>query len=308
MLAAAEAAQEASTAALCGRGVKLAVASAADLASSVPRSLPSSHESRKIRRTATALAKIEEVRVGNRRRRTRSRPAPFAAPRSRASLLDGTYVTVTTAADARRARIPAGDPLYKRLPIRQRLVLRGGVYKLYWRERPGTSDVHAGTYTLYRDRIVLIDPPGPAPVRVVVQRQDVDVRRRGEGRLLRRLLDSALDEGRLRLGARQLSDDARPRPGGLVTLSSAAERLETIGKPLKAGPGRGRRAPDAVIGRPRLSATRPQSISARSCAGRARASRRSPALPSRRSRPPPPRPGWQWLSPKRPRTWRRPAL
>ena len=38
-----------------------------------------------------------------------------------------------------------------------------GVFKLYWQERHGTSDVHAGTYTLYRDRIVLIDPPDRLP-------------------------------------------------------------------------------------------------------------------------------------------------
>ena len=163
MLAAAEAAQEASTAALCGRGLKLAVATAADLAMLRAAVAPVVARVASDPANREALAKIEEVRAGTSAAPDSIAPCPVRSTSKQSSLLDGTYVTVTTAANARRARIPAGDPLYKRLPIRQRLVLRGGVFKLYWRERPGASYVHAGTYTLYRDRIVLIDPPDRLP-------------------------------------------------------------------------------------------------------------------------------------------------
>ena len=102
------------------------------------------------------------ARVPLRAAPTRSDGSPSGPPKE-SNLLDGTYVTVTTAADARRARIPEDDPLYGHLPIRQRLVLESGVFKRYLRERDGTTDVQAGTYTLYRDRILFVDPPDGMP-------------------------------------------------------------------------------------------------------------------------------------------------
>jgi TRAP-type C4-dicarboxylate transport system substrate-binding protein len=162
MLAAAEAAQEASTAALCGRGLKLAVASAADLAQLRTAAAPVLSRIARDPANRAALEAIEQVRGSDPSAPDSIAPCPVRTTSKESSLLDGTYVTVTTAADARRARIPTGDPLYERLPIRQRLILDGGVFKVYYRERY-ENYVHAGTYTLYRDRIVLIDPPDRLP-------------------------------------------------------------------------------------------------------------------------------------------------
>ena len=160
MLAAAKAAQEASTAALCERGLTLAVASTSELATlraavaSVIEGLARDEMTREV------LERIEKLRQDS--APDSIAPCPVRTTPRASQALDGTYLTVTTAEDARRAKIPAGDPLYDRLPIRQRLVLRAGVYKVYARERH-ENDVHAGTYILYRDRIVLIDPPDRLP-------------------------------------------------------------------------------------------------------------------------------------------------
>jgi TRAP-type C4-dicarboxylate transport system substrate-binding protein len=163
MLAAAEAAQEVSTAALCGRGLELAVASPADLSQLRAAVAPVVARLARDPASREALEKIEQVRASKPVAPDSIAPCPVASAPKESALLDGTYVHVTTAADARRARIASDDPLYKRLPIRFRLVLKRGVYKVYDKERDGTHDVHAGTYTLYRDRIVLIDSTDRLP-------------------------------------------------------------------------------------------------------------------------------------------------
>jgi TRAP-type C4-dicarboxylate transport system substrate-binding protein len=161
MLAAAKGAQEVSTAALCGRGLTLAVASTSELATLRAAVAPVIEDLARDETTREVLERIEELRQGSAAPDSIA-PCPVRTTPRASGALDGTYVTVTTAEDARRAKIPAGDPLYDRLPIRQRLILRAGVYKVYYRERH-ENDVHAGTYTLYRDRIVLIDPPDRLP-------------------------------------------------------------------------------------------------------------------------------------------------
>ena len=161
MLAAAKGEQEASTAALCERGLTLAVASTSELAMLRAAVAPVIEGLARDQTTREVLERIEELRQGSAAPDTIA-PCPVRTTPRASQALDGTYVTVTTAEDARRAKIPADDPLYDRLPIRQRLVLRAGVYKVYLRERH-ENDVHAGTYTLYRDRIVLIDPPDRLP-------------------------------------------------------------------------------------------------------------------------------------------------
>jgi TRAP-type C4-dicarboxylate transport system substrate-binding protein len=161
MLAAAEGAQEASTVALCDRGLTLAVASPNDLSELRAAVAPVTASLARDAATREVLERIEELRQGGAAPDSIA-PCPVrTTPRARRAL-DGTYVTVTTAEDARRAKIPAGDPIYGDLPIRQRLVLRAGVYKVYKQERH-ESYVHAGTYTIYRDRIVLVDPPDRLP-------------------------------------------------------------------------------------------------------------------------------------------------
>ena len=163
MLAAAEAAQEASTATLCGRGLKLAVASAADLEQLRAAVAPVVARLARDPSTADAFEQIERLRASEAAPPDSNAPCPVVSTPKQSALLDGTYVHTTTAADARRARIPPGDPLYERLPIHYRLVLKQGVFKVYDRERDGAHDVHAGTYTLYRDRILFVDPPDRLP-------------------------------------------------------------------------------------------------------------------------------------------------
>jgi TRAP-type C4-dicarboxylate transport system substrate-binding protein len=159
MLAAAEGGQEGSTAALCDRGLTLAVASDANLRALRAAVAPVVDSLSRDLTTRDTLEQIEEVRRQHPSAPDSNGPCPVRSTRKASHVLDGTYVHVITAADARRARVSPGDPLYKHLPIRSRLVLDGGVYKIYQKERAGTQEVHAGTYTLYRDRIVLIDPP-----------------------------------------------------------------------------------------------------------------------------------------------------
>jgi hypothetical protein len=159
MLAAAEAGQEAATAELCGRGLKLAVAAPSDLAQLRAAVAPVVERLARDPVTSEALETIQQLRQDVAAAPDSIGRCPVRSTPKESHLLDGTYVTVTTAADARRARISEDDPLYKHLPIRQRLVLNAGVFKRYQRERDGTTDVQAGTYTLYRDRILFVDPP-----------------------------------------------------------------------------------------------------------------------------------------------------
>lgn len=163
MLAAAEGAQEASTAALCDRGLTLAVASEADLGALRAAVAPVVDSLARDSTTREALTKIEQVRTQHSSVPDSNGPCPVPGTPKASHVLDGTYVTVTTAADARRAGIAEDDPLYEHLPIRQRLVLDAGVFKRYQWERDGTTDVHAGRYTVYRDRIEFVDPPDSLP-------------------------------------------------------------------------------------------------------------------------------------------------
>jgi TRAP-type transport system periplasmic protein len=163
MLAAAEASQEASTAALCARGLKLAVASAPDLAQLRSAVAPVVARLARDPATADALEQIERLRASEATPPDSNAPCPAASTPKQSAVLDGTYVHTTTAADARRARIPVGDPIYKDLPMHYRLVLKQGVFKVYDTNRHGERDVHAGTYTLYRDRILFVDPPDRLP-------------------------------------------------------------------------------------------------------------------------------------------------
>jgi TRAP-type transport system periplasmic protein len=155
--------ERAATAALCRRGVEFPFVSGADLAA-IRRALAPVYASlEQDARTRSFLAAIERLR--------RSHPAARDALATCAAghgplgslIPNGTYTAITTAADARRARIAAGDPLYRRLPIRHRLVLDSGDYLLRDTERGGKRSTSAGTYTVYRQRIVFVDPPDELP-------------------------------------------------------------------------------------------------------------------------------------------------
>ena len=52
-------------------------------------------------------------------------------------------------------RIPAGDPFYRLLPVRHRLVLESNDFVLHDTFPDGRSEIGwSGTYSVYRDRIV----------------------------------------------------------------------------------------------------------------------------------------------------------
>ena len=81
-----------------------------------------------------------------------------------AAIPDGVYTNTTTADDARRARIPAGNPFYRLLPTRHRLVLKSGDFVMYDLFPNGQTEIGAsGTYSVYRDRIIFQTPEDTIP-------------------------------------------------------------------------------------------------------------------------------------------------
>jgi TRAP-type C4-dicarboxylate transport system substrate-binding protein len=81
---------------------------------------------------------------------------PLACPSSRriaGAIPSGSYESTMTAADGRRARIPAGDSFYKTVPARHRLVISGRSFILYETLSNGRTDAMEGTYTVYRGKI-----------------------------------------------------------------------------------------------------------------------------------------------------------
>jgi hypothetical protein len=76
-----------------------------------------------------------------------------------AAIPDGVYTNTTTADDARRAGIAVGDPFYRLLPVRHRLVLTSGDFVMYDLFPNGQTEIGAsGTYSVYRDRITFLTP------------------------------------------------------------------------------------------------------------------------------------------------------
>jgi TRAP-type C4-dicarboxylate transport system substrate-binding protein len=155
--------ERAAAAALCRRGVEFPVVTAADRAWMRRAVAPVVARLERDASTRASVAAIERLR----RRGAAVRERLPACSRGDATeggvIPNGTYAATTTFADARRARIPAGDPLYRRLPIRHRLVLDSGDYVLHDTERGGERSTSGGTYTVYRDRIVFRDPPDTLP-------------------------------------------------------------------------------------------------------------------------------------------------
>jgi hypothetical protein len=129
-------------------------ASASDLAA-----LQSAAETVLAHADATTRGDVAVVRRISTRLEARAEP-PLTCPAASSTsgaIPDGTYVNVTTAADARRARIPRGDPLYRDLPVRHTLVFRGRTFVQYHtRIRDGHREVGLeGTYSSYRGKVRL---------------------------------------------------------------------------------------------------------------------------------------------------------
>jgi TRAP-type C4-dicarboxylate transport system substrate-binding protein len=143
-------------AALCRRKLNFVAVAPADMTALRQALSPVYRELERDRRTRSFIERIRELREEE---STSAEPPPscLAAARSSPSgaLPNGTYTNTTTAEDARRAQIPAGDPIYRVLPLRHRLVLESGDFVMYDVFADGDTEVGmSGTYSVYRDRIV----------------------------------------------------------------------------------------------------------------------------------------------------------
>jgi TRAP-type transport system periplasmic protein len=143
------------TAQLCRRRrAALVTASSAGLASFRRAVAPVYARLRREPDTRLALDRIDALR-----RSAATDEAVPACPSARAAstgpIADGVYTNTTRRADAVRAHIPLGDRRYRLLPIRHRLVLRSGQFRLYDTYANGrTEGSMRGTYSVYRGRIV----------------------------------------------------------------------------------------------------------------------------------------------------------
>lgn len=154
-LAAIRAREQTAAAVLCRRGLSFVVATPADISKLRDALAPVYRELEQDDQTRSFIARIRQLR------QTRSDSAetlpscPTPESSASASIHNGVYTNTVTADDARRARIPAGDPFYRNLPIRQRLVLESGDFVKQDTFPDGHTEVGwSGTYSVYRDRIV----------------------------------------------------------------------------------------------------------------------------------------------------------
>jgi TRAP-type C4-dicarboxylate transport system substrate-binding protein len=138
-------------AALCGRGsVRFVHSTTADLAAI--RSAVASVRARTDAETRAYASAIERTK---RRLDAPAQKLPACPPVSSAggAIPDGTYENTTTAADARRAKVPASDMPPANLPIHHRLVIRGRRFALHSIGRDGTIDLFEGTYSSYHGKV-----------------------------------------------------------------------------------------------------------------------------------------------------------
>ncbi len=125
---------------------------------------------RELERDGRARSFIERIRKLREEVSTSAEPPPSCLAVARSSLSvalpNGMYTNTTTAEDARRAQIPAGDPFYRDLPVRHRLVLESGDFLMYDVFADGHTEVGmSGTYSVYRDRIVFRGREDKIPLR-----------------------------------------------------------------------------------------------------------------------------------------------
>lgn len=154
-------------AALCRRKLDFVAVAPADMTALRQALSPVYRELERDRRTRSFIERIRKLREEV---STSAEPPPSclaAAPSSPSGdLLNGTYTNMTTAEDARRAKFPAGDPIYRVLPLRHRLVLESNDFVMYDVFADGHTEVgFSGTYSVYRDRIVFRSPEDEIPLR-----------------------------------------------------------------------------------------------------------------------------------------------
>lgn len=154
-LAAGQSRERAAAAVLCRRGLSFVVATPADISTLREALSPVYRELERDVQTRAFIARIAKLPQAT-SVAAETLPSCSTGERSAsAAIPDGVYTNITTADDARRARIPAGDPLYGLLPVRHRLVLKSGDFVIYDIFSDGHDEVGAsGTYSVYRDRVI----------------------------------------------------------------------------------------------------------------------------------------------------------
>ena len=158
-LAATRSRERDAAAVLCRRGVSFVVATPADISTLREALAPVYRELERDDQTRAFIARIAKHRQAL-SVSAETLPACPTADRSASGVIpDGVYTNTTTADDARRAGIAAGDPFYARLPVRHRLVLRSGDFVIHDIFPNGQTEIGAsGTYSVYRDRIIFQTP------------------------------------------------------------------------------------------------------------------------------------------------------
>lgn len=153
-LAASQSRERDAGAVLCRRGLSFVVATPADISTLREDLAPVYRELERDDQTRAFIARITSLRQAT-PVAAETLPSCSTGERSgSAAVLDGVYTNTTAADDARRARIPAGDPIYGLLPLRHRLVLKSGDFVIYDISPNGQTEVGAsGTYSVYRARI-----------------------------------------------------------------------------------------------------------------------------------------------------------
>jgi TRAP-type C4-dicarboxylate transport system substrate-binding protein len=154
-LAATRSRERDAAAVLCRRGLSFVVATPADISTLREALAPVYRELERDDQTRVFIARIAKLRQAT-SVAAETLPSCSTGERSApAPIPDGVYTNTTTADDARRARIPAGNRFYGRLPTRHRLVLKSGDFVMYDIFPNGQTEIGAsGTYSVYRDRII----------------------------------------------------------------------------------------------------------------------------------------------------------
>ena len=154
-LAASRSRERVAAAVLCRRGLSFVVAAPADISTLREDLAPVYRELERDAETRAFIARIAKLRQAT-SVAAETLPTCSTGERSAsAAIPDGVYTNTTTRDDARRARIPAGDPLYRLLPLRHRLVLKSGDFVIYDIFSDGHTEVGAsGTYSIYRNRAI----------------------------------------------------------------------------------------------------------------------------------------------------------
>lgn len=147
--------EQTAAAVLCRRGLSFVVATPADISKLRDALVPVYRELEQDDQTRSFIARIRQLRQTTSASAETLQSCSTGERSSSAAIPNGVYTNTATAADARRAQIGAGDPIYGNLPIRNRLVLESNDFVLHNAFPDGRSEIGlSGTYSVYRDRIV----------------------------------------------------------------------------------------------------------------------------------------------------------